>query len=213
MKNFLFSKNALDVFICGKIIRFFSGSTTDWLLNQNFSKEEVKYSILQFLIIKQENERFILQKVWYKIKLSIKSNNFQSLNFILRSKRRVKVTNCPSVLSSDLEVRKNVTLIIKHLKCFLHFKFLTDLSIFGHSEGYSNEFLLKIETGLSLECDMSLFFSEGHKCLKYLTKTCESDKPKYIFRLTVFSLIIWVRNKVFTRNFNVINDHSLWIQI
>jgi hypothetical protein len=36
---------------------------------------------------------------------------------------------------------------------------------------YSNEFLLKIETGLSLECDMSLFFSGSHKCLKYLTKT------------------------------------------
>jgi hypothetical protein len=71
------------------------------------------------------------------------------------------------------------------LKCFLHFKFPTNLSIFGHSESYSNEFLLKIETGLSLDCDMSLFFSGSHKCLKYLTKTCESDKPKYIFGLTI----------------------------
>jgi hypothetical protein len=136
------------------------------------------------ILLKQENERFILQKVWNKIKFSIKSNNFQSLNF-LRSKRRVKLTNCPSVLYSDLEVRKNLALIIKHLKCFLHFKFLTNLSIFGYSQSYSNEFLLKIETWLSLECDMSLFFSESHKCLKYLTKTHESDKPKYIFGLTI----------------------------
>jgi hypothetical protein len=33
------------------------------------------------------------------------------------------------------------------------------LYIFGYSESYSNEILLKIETELSLECDMSLFFS------------------------------------------------------
>ncbi len=64
-----------------------------------------------------------------------------------------------------------LVLTIKHLKCFLHFKFLTNLSIFGYSQSYSNEFLLKIETGLSLECDMSLFFSESHKHLKYLIKT------------------------------------------
>ncbi len=120
--------------------------------------------------IKQKNERFILQKIWNKIKFSIKSNNFHSLNF-LRSKRRVKVTNCPSVLYSDLEVKKILVLIIKHLKCFLHFKFLTNLSVFGYFENYSNEFLLKIETGLSLECDISLFFSGSHKCLKYFTKT------------------------------------------
>jgi hypothetical protein len=120
--------------------------------------------------IKQKNERFILQKVWNKIKLSIKSNNFESLNF-LRFKRRVKVTNCPSVLYSNLEVRKNSGSRYQNLKCFLHFKFLTNLFIFGYSQSYSNEFLLKIETGLSLECDMSLFFSGSHKHLKYLTKT------------------------------------------
>ncbi len=120
--------------------------------------------------IKQKNVRFILQKVWNKIKISIKSNNFESRNF-LRFKRTVKVINCPSVLYSDLEVRKILVLIIKHLKCFLHFKFQTNLSIFGYSQSYSNEFLLKIETGLSLECDMSLFFSGNHQCLKYLTKT------------------------------------------
>ncbi len=67
--------------------------------------------------------------------------------------------------------KKIVVLIIKHLKCFLHFKFQTNLSIFDYSQSYSNEFLLKIETGLSLECDMNLFFSGSHQCLKYLTKT------------------------------------------
>ncbi len=59
---------------------------------------------------------------------------------------------------------------------------------------YSNEFLLKIETGLSLECDMSLFFSGSHKCFKYLTKTCESHKPKYIFELT---LVLDLRGQLF----------------
>jgi hypothetical protein len=82
----------------------------------------------------------------------------------------MKVTNCPYVLYSNLEVRKIPVLFIKHLKCFLHFKFLTNLSIFGYSQSYSNEILLKIETGLSLECDMSLFFSRNHKHLKYLPK-------------------------------------------
>jgi hypothetical protein len=47
---------------------------------------------------------------------------------------------------------------------------ICNLSIFGYFEIYSNQFLLKIETGLSLKCDMSLFFSGSHKCLKYLTK-------------------------------------------
>jgi hypothetical protein len=33
------------------------------------------------------------------------------------------------------------------------------------------ELLLKIDTRLTLECGMSLFYSVGHQRLKYLTKT------------------------------------------
>jgi hypothetical protein len=101
--------------------------------------------------------------------------------------------------------KKILVLIIKHLKCFLRFKFLTNLSIFDYSQSYSNEFLLKIETGLSLECDMSLFFSGSHQCLKYLTKTVSPINLNIFLDSQYYS---WVSYKFFKKNLTCLKLHS-----
>ncbi len=57
-----------------------------------FYRRRIKYTFVlkrNTILLNRKNERFILQKVWNRIKFSIKFNNFQSLNF-LSSKRRVK---------------------------------------------------------------------------------------------------------------------------
>ncbi len=115
---------------------------------------------------KQKNGRFIFQIVWNKIELSIKFKNFQSLNF-LRSKRRVKVTSCPSVLYSDLDVRKKFWFSLSNIWSSFYISNFLLICLFL----VTLKVLLKIETRLSLECDIRLFFSRSHQHLKYLTKT------------------------------------------
>jgi len=103
-------------------------------------------------------------------------------------------------------VKSNALLIINHLMCFLHFKLQTNLSIFGYFENYSNKYLLKIETELSLQCDMSLFFSGSHQWFQ-LDIEIGSDRVQFgSDRISVLKKSYRIGSEWVDPRFQVINE-------
>ncbi len=145
------------------------------------------------------NKKFNWTEKWYFIyrKFRIGYESFQSLilwklnveSGILESQEsKIELIVLKYLL--NLEFRKSSVSDYQIFEMSLLFKlnsFLTKETILGFSESYSNEILLKIESGLSRECDMSLLFSESLNWSKYLIKTVRPITQIYFW----FHAIIW----------------------